>query len=166
MDILLIPPFAAGVSIETFFFNSSDLFPALQWHRESRPLLSAGIRYNRMLHGIFCAPVIGWGLEVTPRYICSLVSMHSVKTPSPRRLKKLLFHRALEGIWEQFFILASEICAFSFIFHCYYSSRPLKLNWKRTEANIATNQFCIGSGGAENLTDLFHQYFLQFSWRK
>lgn len=42
----------------------------------------------------------------------------------------LAFHRALAGTWEQFFVLAakqSKICAFSFIFHCYYSSRLLKL---------------------------------------
>lgn len=27
-------------------------------------------------------------------------------------------------------------------------------------------QFCVGPGGAENLTDLFHHYFLRFSYRK
>lgn len=27
-------------------------------------------------------------------------------------------------------------------------------------------QFCIGPGGAENLTDLFLHYFLEFSYRK
>lgn len=31
-----------------------------------------------------------------------------MKTLSPGRLKKLLFHRALEGTWEQFFILAAK----------------------------------------------------------
>lgn len=61
-----------------------------------------------MLHGIFCAPVIRWGLEGAPRYVCNLASKHSVKTVSPGRLKKLLFHTALEGIWEQFFILAAK----------------------------------------------------------
>lgn len=44
-------------------------------------------------------------------------SKHSVKTFSPRRLKKLLFHRALEGIWEQFFILAAKQWNFCFQLH-------------------------------------------------
>lgn len=113
---------------------------------------------------------VRWGWRGTSRYICSSASKCTVKTLSPRMLKTLLpFHRALEGIWEQLFVLApeqSEICAFSFIFHCYYSSRPLKLNWKRMEATHAMKQFFIGPGGADNLTDLSHHYFLQFSYRK
>lgn len=103
------PSFCCWCTNRNIFF-SSDLFPApfKQWHRESRPLLSAAVRYNRMLHRIFCAPVIRWGLEGAPRYVCSLASKRSVKTLGPQRLKKLLFHRALEGTWEQFFILAAK----------------------------------------------------------
>lgn len=121
-----------------------------------------------MLHGIFCAPVIRWGLE-------GLLDTFAAWPPS------IQWKHSAQGGWKSccftelwkesgsnslFWQQNSEICAFSFIFHCYYSSRPLKLNWKGIETKIAAKQFCFDSGGAENLTDLFHQYFLQFSWRK
>lgn len=155
------PSFCCWCINRNFFF-SSDLFPAPpeQWHRASRPLLSAGVRYNRMLHGIFCAPVLRWGLEGPPSIQWKHSAQGGWKSCYFTELWKESGNNSL--FWQQ----NSEFCAFSFIFHCYYSSRPLKLNWKEIEAKIATRQFCIGSGGAGNLTDLFHQYFLQFSWRK
>lgn len=97
----LIPPFAAGVSIETFLFQ--------QW---PVPCPSWAMAQSKQTF-IICSSQIQQ--DATWNFLCTChqmgvrgASKHSVKTLSPRRLKKLLFHRALEGIWEQFFILAAK----------------------------------------------------------
>lgn len=97
-----------------------------------------------MLHEIFCAPVIRWGLEGPPSIQWKHSAQGGWKSCYFTELWRESGNNSL--FWQQ----NSEICAFSFIFHCYYSSRPLKLNWKGIEAKIATGQFCIGSGGADS----------------
>lgn len=46
-----------------------------------------------MLHGIFCAPVIRWGLQGTPRYICSLASTREENT-QPKEVEKAVISQS------------------------------------------------------------------------